>query len=116
MKEICIKDTRKRVSKVREILKSAGNQIGAAHFIKRDGTKRKMAYRLRVQSPTYASKPKGSKPLIDPKKHNIMTVFDVNSIRYNKQGRMNGRGNWRSIPLEGVYRLKVGGTIYHFIS
>lgn len=46
---------------VRELIKSAGNTIGSVHFLKRkDGTLRKMSYRLHVKNPTVAKAPLGT--------------------------------------------------------
>jgi len=43
---------------IRELIKKVGNKIGAVHFLKRkDGSLRKMAYRLHVVNPTTAKKP-----------------------------------------------------------
>ncbi len=106
-----------KVTKVRNIIKSAGNKIASVHFIKRsDGSKRKMSFRLRVNTPTYANKPKGDKltPLKDYN-NNQMTVFDVNKVTYNSKGKMNGRGAWRTIPLENVTRVVVNGEIHKIL-
>lgn len=43
---------------VRDLIKTAGNTIGSVHFLKRkDGSLRKMSYRLHVQNPTVAKAP-----------------------------------------------------------
>jgi hypothetical protein len=45
---------------VRELIKRAGNTIGSVHFLKRkDGTLRKMSYRLHVKNPSVAKAPNG---------------------------------------------------------
>lgn len=118
MQVISIKSERARISKVRSIIRSAGNSIGSVHFRKRsDGSKRRMSYRIRVFKPTYAPAPTGKmenkweKSLRD----NLITVFDVNKVRYNKKGQMCGRGDWRSVPLEGVERICVKGEIYKIV-
>jgi hypothetical protein len=115
MKEIVVRNEKEKVKIVRNLMLSSGNLIGSVHFIKRsDGSKRKMSYRLRVQKPTYAKAPSGK----DKERHakdsdnGLITIFDCNSIRYDKKDRMNGRGGYKSIPLAGVYRVKVGGEIY----
>ena len=44
---------------VRKIMEGVGSRIGSVHFKKRkDGSTRKMCYRLHVQNPTHASTPK----------------------------------------------------------
>jgi len=120
MKTLTIKSESGRINKVRKLIRSVGNQIGSVHFIRRsDGKLRKMAYRLRVQSPTYATKPTGKRFLQKKERDEAnlqITVFDVNKIRRDKNGRMCGRGDWRTIPLENVRRLCVGGTIYRVVS
>lgn len=43
---------------IRELIKKVGNKIGAVHFLKRkDGSLRKMAYRLHVKNPSTAKRP-----------------------------------------------------------
>lgn len=115
MIEVTCKNKRDKVRTARRILKMAENQIGNVWFIKRsDGKKRRMSYRLKVTKPTYATIPTG-KGRIDPKEHNLMTVFDCNLVRYNSRGKINGRGDYRSIPLDNVIRISVNGQIYRFV-
>lgn len=46
---------------VRDLIKTAGNTIGSVHFLKRkDGSLRKMSYRLHVTNPTTAKAPLGT--------------------------------------------------------
>ena len=118
MKKIKIKDTKKRVKRVKEILERAGTNIGSVWFIRRgDGGFRKMTYRLHVKSPTYAPTPK-TKQYKELRKKNRrndqMIVLDCNKVNRNRLKRMNGRGARRTIPLEGVKRIKVSGEVYHF--
>ena len=97
---------------------SVGNSFGAVSFRKRsDNTVRKMAFRIHVKNPTYAKKPEGKIKFrkTQDAENNILTIFDANVVRYNNKDRMCGRGNYRSIPLDKVFRLKVGGTIYHIL-
>jgi len=47
--------------------------------------------------------------------HDLITVFSTNTVRYNGKGRMNGRGEYRSIPLDTVYRVCVNGEIYKIL-
>lgn len=111
------KSVNDRIQKVRKLIESTGNKIGSVHFIKRsDGTKRKMSYRMHVSKPTYATKPTGNKDTRSKDvSNNQLTVFDVNKVRYNKRGKMNGRGDWRTIPLENVVRVAVNGEIHKII-
>jgi len=116
MQVVMVKSDKDRVKKVTKLIRLAGNQIGSVRFVKRsDGTRRRMSFRLHVTEPTYAPQPTG-KRIRDRKakdrKNLQMTVFDVNKINYNHKGRMNGRGNWRTIPLESVTRVAVNGEIY----
>jgi hypothetical protein len=108
-----------RVSEVKRLMESVGTRIGSVHFVKRgDGKKRKISYRLHVKSPSYAKKPTGKKSLekkVRDINNQLITIFDTNMIRYNKKGLMSGRGGYKSIPLDGVYRLKVNGEIYRII-
>jgi hypothetical protein len=120
MKEIVIRSLPERIRKVRSLIESVGNRIGSVHFIKRsDGKKRRMSYRLHVRKPSYARKPEGKRFLKTWTKDSDnlqLTVFDVNKVLYNKNGKMNGRGDWRSIPLENVTRVAVNGEIYRIKS
>jgi hypothetical protein len=114
-----VKSVQDKVRKVTKLIRLAGNRIGSVRFVKRsDGTRRRMSYRLHVEEPTYASQPTGKRfrnNKIKDRKNRQMTVFDVNKINYNHKGRMNGRGNWRTIPLENVTRVAVNGEIYKVI-
>jgi hypothetical protein len=118
MEVIVCKSEKERVRKVRQLIQSAGNTIGSAHFRKRsDGSKRKMCYRLNAQKPTYAMRPNGkrfkSRKARD-EDNQMLTVLDVNKVRRDKNGKIAGRGDWRTIPLETVERVCVKGTIYKF--
>ena len=116
MQELVLSNKRSRVAKVKRLLLSAGNQIGSVHFHKRDsGDLRRMCYRLHTRNPSYASKPAGKKVLKDSD-YNQITVLDVNKVRYNRRGGMNGRGDWRTIPLENVIRICVNGEKYRIRS
>jgi hypothetical protein len=104
-----------RLKKVRAAMESAGTRIGSVHFRKRSGGElRKMAYRLHVQNPSVANKPKGnsqSKRVTDAM--NVqMTVFDVNKVVRNKDNEIVGRGAWRTVPLENVERVVANGVEY----
>ncbi len=111
------KSVREKINKVRKLILSAGNQIASVHFRKReDGSRRRMCFRLHVQKPFYAKSPigKGKKHKQIDRNNKQLTVFDVNKILY-RNNKMNGRGAWRTIPMENVERMKVLGTIYKFI-
>lgn len=119
MKIVKTKNAKSKVKQVKELMTSVGNHIGSVWFIARGtGKLRKMAYRKNVHEPTYEKKPTGKrfayKRALDSEKH-LITVFDVNTLRYNTKGKLCGRGGWRSVPLDGVVRLKVGGEIYRFV-
>jgi hypothetical protein len=117
------------MSWVRETIEKAGTTIGSVHFRKRsDGKLRKMAYRLHVKNPSFASAPKGlrevgedsskhevrykmSRKVIE-RNHNQMTVFDANKVIRGDDGAILGRGAYRTIPLENVERISNRGVIY----
>lgn len=116
MQELVLKSRKARVSKVRKLIDAAGNQLVAASFITRgDGTKRKMVFRRRVEKPTYAGIPRGKRPY-NPKNYDLLNVFDVNCLRYNRLGKLNGRGGWKSIPLDAITRIKTAGVVYRIIT
>lgn len=119
MNIVKVKSVESKIKRVRQLMESVKNQIGVVHFIKRsDGKRRRMSYRLHVYKPTYSKAPtgKGTKKAkkVNTEK-NLMTVFDTNTILY-KDGRMVGRGAYRSVPLDSVIRVAVGGEIYKFVS
>jgi len=116
MKIVKVKSKMARVKMIKKLIESAGYSIGSVHFRKRsDGTLRKMCYRLHVQNPGYAMKPGGKRirKRVSKDMDNLqMTVLDVNKVRRDKKGKIAGRGDWRTIPLENVERVCVRGQIY----
>jgi len=119
MQVIETKSKREKVRRVKKLMNSIGNQIGAVWFYKRsDGSLRRMAFRNHVSHPTYEKEPTGEKFLykkaMDSEK-DLLTVFDCNVMRYNNKSRICGRGGFRSVPADSVIRLKLNGVIYKFI-
>jgi len=101
---------------VKERIEEAGNQMGSVHFIKRtNGELRKMSYRLHVKNPSFANKPKGKKRKYRKevnKRNRQITVFDNNKVIRDQEGKIVGRGAWRTVPLENVVRIKNKGVEY----
>lgn len=63
-------------------------------FIKRsDGSVREMTCRLGVKKHL-----KGGPPAYDPKKHDLLWVWEPGD-----------KGGYKSIPIEGIIKLKAGG-------
>jgi hypothetical protein len=116
MKVIVCKTKKARVRTVKNIILSAGHTIGSVHFRKRsDGSKRRMCYRLHAAKPTYAAKPTGKRFLSRKARDSdnlMLTVLDVNKVRRDKKGKIAGRADWRTVPLETVERICVKGEIY----
>ena len=117
--------------RVEQILLSAGSSIGSVHFYKRkSGELRKMAYRLDVTKPKYAKAPTGDGDRAGigtvaikdrDKKHNQLTVFDVNKIIRDKDGNIERdkdgkmkRGAYRMVPLDQVVQITIKGLRYVF--
>jgi len=129
---------------VREVIQDAGTTIGSVHFNKRsDGELRKMCYRLHVKRPSVAIAPKGltqicsccgkaaGKCSIGPYTYEVkkskrskrkvdlandqITVLDANKVVRDKEGKVIGRGAWRTVPLEKVVRISNKGTTYTII-
>ena len=100
---------------VKEQIENAGTTIGSVHFNKRkSGDLRKMSYRLHVTNPSTAKTPsgkKGKKKDID-QKNRQMTVLDANKVVRDKEGKVIGRGAWRTVPLENVVRISNKGVVY----
>jgi hypothetical protein len=106
---------REKVSKVKKLISLAGNQMVGITFTKRsDGCRRKIAGRFRVSKPQYASIPSGKKMRYSAKDKNLATIFDCNALKYNN-GRLCGRGAWKSFGLDMVERFKVNGIIHKFV-
>jgi len=110
---------REKVAGVKALIKSAGNQIFSVHFIARGtGKKRKMSCRLQVRKPQYVHAPTLKNSLykkdVDLSK-DLLTVYDTNCLRYDDKDRLNGRGSYKSIPLNSVTRIAVGGEIYRIV-
>ena len=115
MEKVRIGAVGRRVATVRKLMLTAGTRIGSVSFIKREtGRLRRIAYRLHCR-PTYAPVPKGNTRKAINRKHNLITVLDVNQPLYNRKGHIIGRGAWKSIPLDTVVRIRAGGTIFRFV-
>lgn len=115
MQVIKVRNSRDRIKRVRSLIQGAGDHLFAVSFItRRDGKKRKMVCRGGVRKPQYAGIPHG-KGQYDPKKYNLVTLFSMNDLRYNKRDKLNGRGQWKSIPLDGIMRIKTEGEIYKIV-
>ena len=80
-----------------------------------------MCYRLHVKKPSIAACPRGLESDGQPRrrgrywtdmKNMQMTVLDVNKVIRNRDGKIVGRGSWRTIPLELVKRVAVKGKAY----
>jgi len=106
---------RDRVRAVKSLINSAGNQIFAVSFIaKGTGLLRKMTCRRHVIKPQYTKAPSSVKRRGNEDK-GLITVYDVNCLKYNEQDRLCGRGGWKSLYLSSVTRIKVGGEIYKIV-
>lgn len=72
--------------------------IFSVDFIKRsNGERRTMVCRLGVKRHL-----KGGDSAYDPKKHNLLTVYDMD------------RAGYRSIPVEAIQRLSIHGQTFEF--
>lgn len=108
---------------VREQIENAGNKIGSVYFYKRsDNSLRKMSYRLHVRPKSVNEiediRPSGLgrslkkwRKMID-EANNQMTVYDTNKVLRDSDGKIIGRGAYRTIPLENVTRIKNNGIEY----
>lgn len=107
----------KKIRKIRSLIGKLGNQIGAVTFKKRiTGELRRMTFRLNVVDPTYAKTVKGNRDTRKINEENDqITVFDCGVVNRNRKDRINGRGDWRTIPLENVMKLTVNGGKYRFL-
>jgi hypothetical protein len=117
MEIVNVNSVEEKVEKAKNLIMSSGNKLFSVWFVKRStGKNRRMVCRRRVMSPSYAKTPKGKNNNKEiNEKHSLITLFDCNSLRYNKKGKLNGRGNWKSVPLDSITRIKVNGKIYKFL-
>lgn len=101
-----------KATDVRKLMEMAGTHFGSVRFIKKsNGKERRMSYRLKVRNPSIASRPSGKGKA---KKADIITVLDTNKVIY-KDGKKIGRGDWRSIDLNTVTRIKAGSKIWNIV-
>ena len=66
---------------------------------------------MHVRKPIYVNAP-SSKKVSRKLKNDILTVFDTNKVLRDDRGLISGRGDYRSVPLKNVNRIKVNGVIY----
>ena len=115
MEKIVVRTKRDKIRVVKNLIKLAGNRMTGITFIKReDGSSRKICGRFKVSKPTYAHVPSGKKMKYNPKEKNLATIFDCNVLRYNRSGKLNGRGDWRCFGMDSVKRMKINGVVYKF--
>lgn len=103
-----------RINKVRDLILSANNTIGAVEFVKRStGELRKMTYRLHVDNPSVAPQPRGLRNTKAINDNNLqLTVLDLNKVVRDENDQIVGRGAYRTIPLEKVKSVTVKGVTY----
>ncbi len=90
-----------RQQAVEHILTSGGKIVSLA-FIKRSTQEeREMVCRVGVWSRVV-----GGEPAYDPEQHGLIRVFDMLAGQNQKNG-------WRSVPIEGITRVKVDGVWHH---
>ena len=65
----------------------------------------------KVKIPVPVKKMPKDRKVID-EDNNQMTVLDANKVVRDSEGKVLGRGAWRTIPLENVVRIKNKGTTY----
>lgn len=81
------------------MIENSGGKIFTATFIKRsDGSVRTMNARKDVVSHLH-----GGSLAYNAKAKNLLTCFDMQSVAY------------RTIPVEGLKELKIGGSVYNII-
>ena len=89
-------DTQFNLSNLQNLVSDGG--IFSVEFIKRStGELRKMTCRLGVKKHL-----KGGSKAYNPKKHNLLTVFDMQAKGY------------RSIPVDAVQKLSINGQTFSF--
>jgi len=125
---------------VRAKIEEVGSKIGSVHFYKRSsGELRKMTYRLHVQNPSVVKKPssnsskdckisskfdivdaitdmyKRQKRQMINNNNDQMTVYDCNKVVRDNNGVVIGRGDYRTIPLDRVVRIKSNGRTFEIV-
>jgi hypothetical protein len=61
-----------------------------------------------IVKPIIDTKPKIDKKRVDEANDNI-TVLDCNAVVRDENGKIKGRGAWKSIPLKNITRIKTKG-------
>ena len=114
IKTVKCKSVPEKIKRVKKLILSAENTIGAVSFIKRSNRQlRNMSFRLHVKNPSYAPKPVMGKSKWKKDLENLqMTVLDVNKVIRDSAGKIIGRGAYRTVPLENVVGVVVKGRSY----
>jgi hypothetical protein len=100
---------------VAEMLKNIGGSIFSAEFIKKDGTPRQGAFRLRVMRGVLgeAASEAGKKAVATRKENNphLINVFDMNKVDINQSPELI-KGCWRTLNIETLNWIKVNGETF----
>jgi len=99
-------------AKAATLILNAGNQVFGVTFSKRStGEDRSMTARVGVSKGVT-----GAGMKYDPKKHKLLIVSEFVSVsERDKRGQFvsnDGKAQFRAIPVDGIKRLKIGGTEY----
>lgn len=103
--EITEVKTRKEVV---EFIRGSEGKMFSIRFIKRtDGSEREMVCRTGVKS-----RLAGGEPAYDPKDYKLINVFDMHAPA--KKGSTE-KGDYRSIPIEGIIQIKMEGKWFKVV-
>ena len=94
------------------LIKGSGGKLFSVTFIKRkDRSRRRMTARMGVKKGVT-----GEGLAFNPADHDLLTVHEFVTAPARERGRVrNLETQWRSIPIEGIVTLKVGGKTFEVI-
>ena len=94
-------------------MKSFKNQFGSVYYVDSNGERKKIAYRINVENPTYARTKQDMFQKYDVQtKKNHMKIFNANKVRYNRLKKICGRGSYEQVPIDKIFRVRVNKMIY----
>jgi len=105
--------------KAAEMIRQSGGKLFSVEFIKRkDGSRRRMVARTGVRKGVT-----GEGPKFNPADHYLLTVHEFvtqpETTRDAASGQFIGGGNmatqFRSVPIDGIVRLRIAGTTYNVV-
>jgi hypothetical protein len=95
-----------------DLIRKSGGKLFSVQFRKRrDGSLRRMTARTGVRKGVT-----GEGQTFNPADHDLLTVHEFVTDPARERGRVrNLETQWRSVPIEGIQTLKLGGKTFEVI-